>query len=465
MRIGSGRETVAYLSRRTRLRAVKRWSFWPRVAGLLRSSNHRGGILSTAVKAQRGIGSVYGTSRDRPYDRWFRYPAGFSHDALGLAVAAVSPSLGGPIVDPFFGAATVAFALPEGAEGVVGIEAHPLIAELAALKLRPAPGSPDALRKAADDLVTRAQPADPSEEHPLVQRCFDSKVLGELAGLRDALAERHTRWNMHLRWALLGALRDVASVKVGWPYQRPALTREPPHKDPSERLCARASLMADDLGTKIAPPPARVVRGDARTPGAWRSASNGHVFGACISSPPYLNNFDYADATRLELFFLRRAATWEEMCKTVRAGMLTATTQQTRALRARRALATLRRFPRIHSEIALLTDRLAEERARRDRGKEYDQLLPSYFADLARVLTRLHENLAPESRTAWVIGDSAPYAVHVDTPKLVGALAQDIGFVSVETIDVRCRGFRWRTNGTRHQVPLAERLVVFERPA
>lgn len=413
------------------------------------------------MKVQGGIGSVYGTSRDRPFDRWFRYPAGFSADALALAVAAAAPQ-GARVVDPFCGAGTVPFALPEGNSEFVGIEAHPLIAELAALKLRARPGTPDGLRVAAAQLVDDATPSDPEKEHPLVHRCFDPPVLARLAGLRDALAARPGQpWSAHLRWALVGALRDVASVKVGWPYQRPALRREPPHADPSARVVARAHAMADDLESRPVPPTGRIVRGDARTPAAWRAASTGEPFAACVTSPPYLNNFDYADATRLELFFLRRAASWAEMCRTVRAGMVTATTQQTRRSRAQRSLTSLRRYPHLHASIVHLTDRLAHERAQRSRGKEYDQLLPSYFADLARVLHRLHENTSPGAKAAWVIGDSAPYGVHVDTPHLVARLAEDIGFTTLEVVGVRSRGLRWRTNGTRHQVPLVEQLVVF----
>src|SRR4051794_3624165 len=87
----------------------------------------------TSAKAQRGIGSVYGTSRNRPFDRWFRYPAGFSPDALQLAADATGIGPGAVVVDPFFGSGATAVGLP--GVSVVGIEAHPLISDLAAAKL------------------------------------------------------------------------------------------------------------------------------------------------------------------------------------------------------------------------------------------------------------------------------------------------------------------------------------------
>jgi len=415
------------------------------------------------IVTQRGIGSVYGTSRDRPFDRWFRYPAGFSPDALALAAAAVNDS--GPIVDPFFGSGATAVGL--AGRSLVGIETHPLIADLAATKLAEAPGSPDQLRHAAAALVDTAlaAPADPTREHHLVQRCFNASILAQLGGLRDALAsDACNPWGRYLRWALLGTLRDVASVKVGWPYQRPALDREAPYRDAVARMFNRVGMIADDLGAPQLKPTGRVVRGDARSAATWRRAAASARFAGCVTSPPYLNNFDYADATRLELYFLKTVSTWREMCAEVRAGMVVATTQQSARARADRAIASLKKRRGIGPELDSLTRQLRAERERRERGKEYDQVLPAYFADLLRVLSHLHRHTSSGATCAWVIGDSAPYGVYVDTPRLVGELAGEVGFELGDDVTVRSRGLRWRKNGSRHQVPLTERLITFRRP-
>jgi len=418
----------------------------------------------TATTGQRGIGAVYGTSRDRAFDRWFRYPAGFSPEALQLAARATRADARSPVIDPFCGAGTTACGLK--GRTVIGIEAHPLIADLAATKLAPPPGRPEGLRQAAAELVAEAAETavDVEREHALVRRCFEPAVLQTLASLREAIAAgRRSPWRRYLRWALLGTLRDVAAVKVGWPYQRPAVNRSAPYSDPAARLLARTDMIADDLAAAETRPIGRVVRGDARTADAWRRAAAGRPFDACITSPPYLNNFDYADATRLELYFLGTVSSWAEMCNEVRSGMVVATTQQSRGSRARRALAELRRFSSITADVVRLADRLGTERESRPRGKEYDQVLPTYFADLARVLRHLHIHTAPRALAAWVIGDSAPYGVYIDTPRLLAALAGDIGFSLVGDVAVRSRGLRWRENGCRHQVPLTERLITLRR--
>jgi len=372
---------------------------------------------------------------------------------------------GGRVSDPFLGSAATAWARGLAGRSVIGIETHPLIADLAATKLAPPPGPAEDLRRAAAALATAAEPGDDEGEPSLVRRCFEPEVLRTLVGLRAALEQpARARWRRHLRWALLGTLRDVAAVKVGWPYQRPDLEREAPYRDPVARFVARARMMADDLEHAGPRPDGRVVRGDARTSAAWHRAAAEAPFDGCVTSPPYLNNFDYADATRLELYFLGTVASWAQMCDVVRGGMVVATTQQTARQASMRAERALRRWPSAGSELCELTNALQCERAKRPRGKEYDQVLPTYFADLARVLRHLHKHLRAGAISAWVIGDSAPYGVYIDTPRLVAALAKDLGFEPLDDVEVRSRGLRWRTNGSRHQVPLSERLITFRRP-
>jgi hypothetical protein len=413
---------------------------------------------------QRGIGSVYGTSRERPFDRWFRFPAGFSEEALDLASGAIGPR-SKSIVDPFCGSAAAATGL--AGRNVVGIETHPLIADLAATKLARPPGDAAGLCRAARlavELAAEAGDGDLESEHPLVRRCFDRATLQHLVALRNAVVSpKRSPWRRYLRWALLGTLRDVASVKVGWPYQRPGVGREAPYGDAARRFLTRVEMIGEDLGKDTTRPRGRIVRGDSRGAGAWTRAAAGQLFDACVTSPPYLNNFDYADATRLELYFLKTVSSWAEMCVHVRSGMLVATTQQSARVKADRALVELRQYESIASEIKQLTAQLASERACRKRGKEYDQVLPAYFLDIARVLTHLHTHTRKGGRAVWVVGDSAPYGVYIDTPRIIGALAEDLGFTLIDDITVRSRGLRWRTNGSRHQVPLSERLITLRR--
>jgi hypothetical protein len=207
---------------------------------------------------------------------------------------------------------------------------------------------------------------------------------------------------------------------------------------------------------------AAVVCADSRDAEAWQRCLPVPADG-CVSSPPYLNNFDYADATRLELYFWGDVTSWADMCRDVRSGMIVATTQQTRVKAGQEAVKALSRYGEAGAEIAALTRRLEAERKARKRGKEYDRVVPSYFLGISQVLENLARALKPGAPAVWLIGDSAPYGVYIDTPAIIGRLGARHGLVVQEDMLLRHRGDRWAGNATRHKEKLSERLVLFRR--
>ena len=412
----------------------------------------------------RSSGSSNGLSMSHAFDRWYRYPAGFSPSSLKLALdaACVSEAVR-TVVDPFAGTGSVGTAAVLRGATFVGLEAHPEIAQLADLKFQ-RPGPATGLAKAAASIANECGLLPIDNEHDLVRRCFDDSTLSKLVGLRESICSvAQGIWSDHLKWALLGTLRDVAVVKVGWPYLRPALARCAPHRDPIKRFLQRAQWMAEDLAGAADPFGSTVTAGDSRESGPWARVSEQQSFDACVSSPPYLNNFDYADATRLELYFWGSAGSWKEMCNTVRTGMVVATTQQTTKPIAHVAHDRLSMYPTFERDLKPLISQLEAERRNRGRGKEYDRVIAPYFLGLAGVLSNLFESLRPGARIAWIIGDSAPYGVYINTPSLVVSLAADLGFEPVEDLEVRARGQRWKSSGMRHSVSLTERMVTMSR--
>jgi hypothetical protein len=460
-----------------------------------------------------GLGRRHGTSRSVPFDRWFRYPAGFASDYVAALLDRLDVPDGGVLVDPFAGSGVSGTAARSRGLGFYGVEAHPLIADLGRLKVdgpggssadgfpartiqwaattghavvsgaaagpgpsalpTPAPDAPQGLRDAARDVADRAKAllAEAPEhvaagEADLVRSCFDDAVLADLVCLREAVRElAGGAWQRHLKWALLGTLRDVASVKVGWPYQRPGRDRRAPHADAVSRFVARAGWMADDLAglprAGAAPAHMTVVTGDSRLAASWSALGDGEAAG-CLTSPPYLNNFDYADATRLELYFWTAIGTWKAMCEQVRSPMLTASTQQSSRQAAAAGAVDLAAWPSVAAECSRLVDALAAQRRARPRGKEYDQVLPSYLAGVGAVLRNVARVLEPGAPCVLLVGDSAPYGVYVDTPALLAGLGAGVGLAQVEDTKLRERGGRWVTSG-RHVHPLAERMLILRK--
>ncbi|MDG9685727.1 hypothetical protein QC334_23860 [Streptomyces sp. DH18] len=224
--------------------------------------------------------------------------------------------------------------------------------------------------------------------------------------------------------------------------------------------------MVDDIGdvekNESASLECRVKQGDSGVAENWSDVGNGSAHG-CVTSPPYLNNFDYADATRLELYFWGDVTSWSQMCSEVRSDMLTATTQQSSVGAALDARKSLQKYGEVGDQIGELADQLQKERGNRARGKEYDRVLPDYFVAIYRILENLAHALAPGAPAVFLVGDSAPYGVYVDTPGIMAKLGTQLGFVLEKDVILRHRGQRWKGNATRHNVQLAERFVLLRR--
>lgn len=443
----------------------------PETTSAARSIHAGDGLLPVAPASGRG--RSHGTSSSEAFDRWFRYPAGFASDYVSLLLSRLDIPNGSVIVDPFAGSGVTGTSARRMGYSFFGIEAHPAIAELAALKLQPEPGNPDELTRISNHLTRRAKQEATEADHDfnsetdLVRRCFAPGALAQLVTLRELIKTGEAgNWHLHAKWALLSTLRDVAAVRVGWPYQNPTKARKARFSDVLSRFEQRLMWMRDDLSGLTTPQSdslkLEVVHGDSTKEGSWTSLPNGSAYG-CVSSPPYLNNFDYADATRLEMYFWGDAGSWAELCSTIRSKMITATTQQSSVAAAATAGQQLKDYGDVAKRIYDVADELKDERLTRKRGKEYDRVVPDYFAAIAKVLKHLSTALEPGAPVVWLIGDSAPYGVYVDTPSIIGELAEQVGFTTEDDHPLRRRGQRWAQNATRHQVELSERLLTLRR--
>ena len=201
---------------------------------------------------------------------------------------------------------------------------------------------------------------------------------------------------------------------------------------------------------------------DARQPYPLNEASVDLV----ITSPPYLNNYDYADRTRLELYFLGWAKTWQDIIRQIREKLITSSTTQVRRSESNeeplsnelRELATS-----VYKELKTKITQLSYIRHSKNGRKSYDLMVAGYFNDMLQVLKQVYRVLKPKAPFVLVLGDSAPYGVHIPTDIYLGEIAVSLGFQRYTIQTLRKRGEKWRSNSQRHQVPLKEVLIVLNK--
>ncbi len=205
------------------------------------------------------------------------------------------------------------------------------------------------------------------------------------------------------------------------------------------------------LGKTIKGPRAIFSEDDART---CATIPDGFAT-LVITSPPYPNNYDYADATRLEMSFMQEIAGWGDLQEKIRRHLVRSCSQQApeRAIDLHAVLASQVLEP-IRSELSGVCEQLAQIRKTKGGKKTYHLMIACYFRDLADTWHALRRVCAEDSTLCFVIGDSAPYGVYVPVMTWMERLAEAAGFKAMRFERTRDRNVKWKNR--KHRVPLQE---------
>jgi hypothetical protein len=177
--------------------------------------------------------------------------------------------------------------------------------------------------------------------------------------------------------------------------------------------------------------------------------------GLVVNSPPYVNNYDYADATRLEMTFLGEIQGWGDLHEIARKRLVRSCSQHAsiEKLQLEPLLDTLRDTS-FTQEAELKCEMLAEERLRHGGKKDYHLMVAAYFSDMKEIWGALRRVCVEGSEVCFVVEDSAPYGIHVPTDRWPGELAIQAGFRSYSFEKIRDRNTKWKNR--KHRVPLQE---------
>lgn len=389
-----------------------------------------------------------------PVHRWFRYSAGFSADWVESVIKTTSGSV--RVFDPFVGSGTTLLAADAAGVESWGLEAHPFVFRIARTKLTWR-SDPELYLQKIQELrcAARHVSADISVYPSLIRRCYDDEALQRLDVLRRAYEKiRDGSPASELVWlTIVAILRKVSTAGTAqWQYILPKKAKRSP-VDVSVAFEVFARMVYQDmcLNTSTYRPSANLRLGDARTcEGVPRGFAN-----LVITSPPYPNNYDYADATRLEMSFMREIDGWGDLQDAVRQYLVRSCSQHVpeKSIDLHSVLEAEELGP-IRAEITQVCEQLAEVRQSKGGKKTYYLMIACYFRDLALTWKALRSVCASPSKVCFVIGDSAPYGVYVPVIPWLGALALAAGFKSFTFEKTRDRNVKWKNR--KHRVPLQE---------
>lgn len=408
-----------------------------------------------AAQVRQETSSTFADNLRLPVHRWFRFSAGFSAEWVqGLIRESGLPEP--HVLDPFAGSGTTLLAAEKASAESMGVEAHPFIARVAEAKLAWRSDADAYLTKArAMRDLSRGQASEIAPYPPLIRKCYDDQTLGSLDSLRRAYEKvKDDSPASKLCWlTLVCILRQVSPVGTAqWQYVLPKKQKRKVAGvyEAFDRCC---EMFYHDmvLGRNVRGPHPVLIQGDARTcrgvPDGWADL--------VITSPPYPNNYDYADATRLEMCFLGEIGGWGDLQNAVRRNLVRSCSQHVpeHAENLDKILDS-RDIAPIRDELSLVCRRLAQVRLTKGGRKTYHLMVGCYFLDLAHVWHAIRRCCKAEAKVCFVVGDSAPYGVYVPVIPWLGRLALSAGFRTYDFEKTRDRNIKWKNR--KHRVPLQE---------
>lgn len=384
------------------------------------------------------------TTYQHRFHRWFNFIAGFSPEFVHECCAEIEGGEQCVLLDPFAGCATAPLVACQRGLRAIGFEAHLVFARIARAKL-PSSTSLDELNRIEATIREGFVHPISSALLPPAPALFLSKLFPEdslemLLGAREALA-RNDLLKSDLAFLVLSKIVDLSShSQTDGVYKAP--TSRKGALSPFEACEEVTQMIGTDLNgdkTWDYNQHGSIIYGSSENMSAVQDESISIV----VTSPPYLNNFDYAEMTRMLLYFWGVATSWGDITDKVRSKLIVNTTTALKGQKAKQNEYRQAIPIHIRSQLDALVEQLSKQRKIKAGKKEYDFLVYPYFSQMTKVLSECHRCMKGDAPIHIMVADAALYGIHISTPQLLQSILDSLGFRETQCCLVRQRGHRW----------------------
>ena len=401
--------------------------------------------------------------RNEPRHRWYWVKEGFSPFLVQTAIKSEGCVLTDLVVDPFCGSGTVPLESARCQMPSAATEVNPFLAFAAITKTLTATESSVSLwceratqsihRGNYSPLIGFSTFAKTKQHRGL----FNQSVLKGFRGAWRSLEPAPDTTRKLLRLCLLRSILDCANFSrdgKALRYRETLIERQFGRKDLDAAFsCRVADLVTDISSDHVALVSPHIELADSRS----KPLEHFRGFKLCVTSPPYLNSFDYTDVYRPELFL----------------GEFVRSPQDLRELRHR----TVRSHVQASWKLPVESDfgpmfLECHEAIKAKRARLWDKRIPEmvqgYFEDIRVVLGALRSVARPDAVVWLVVSTSAYAGVEIPVDLIVAHLGTQVGW-SLREVRVlrhlRSSGQhqnKLSSTGREYANPLRESLVILD---
>lgn len=406
-----------------------------------------------------------GCSKDNmnsPIHNWYKFTAGFSYKFVDYLLSDLSRD--SVVFEPFAGCGTTLVSAQKNGYYSVGNEGQEFMYDICRAKLNWTIQKEEVdqhISQIKSHVFSDFDSYDISRENPLLIELYDDNNLKVLCIIRDYInLITDESYKLFFKLALSNVLHRTAIYPIAVPY----ISRSKKiinNGQPLEKFITVCNKMSRDIAMQPQQyHQATVFLHDSRKQNKNIGTDSCSI---CITSPPYLNNLDYGEVSKVHSHFWGITNTWNDITIKVRSKLVTGATTHYKEtdfniddfINNEFALNNKDLMP----DLLLLYHRIKENAHNRSGKKSFHILMMHYFNDMYNVLLEIRRVLASGSKSYMILGDSAPYGVYIPTTQILGEMAISTGFHDYSIYKIRTRGTKWKSLSNRHNIELSENIL------
>ena len=362
---------------------------------------------------------------DERFHRWWPYLEGFSAEFVRDVLSELEISPGHLVLDPFSGSGTTNLTCKLAGIDSIGIEINPTMHSILKSKLD---WEIDLglFKQTMDDFEI---PADITQTPPSFlknERQFNPEILQNLLGIKQYIKKISAESIQSLFYTALGSiLLDCSNLKrspsVGYT-EKSYLYDEYPIDKFTEKIAHIYEDLCSMKNSQKKDASANVYLGNSGD-----KILDSEIIDFTITSPPYLNFFDYPGNYKIEMGWLEHVSSTKDLkrikdemvpCDNISRGLV-------REYMEKERIFSHEWLDYIETTVQANTD--VRPRIRR---KDFPGIIKKYFDDMALIIDHVAHATKTGGMFLLVVGDSLLTDVYVPTDILLIKIAEEYGFNS-----------------------------------